>query len=189
MKTLVDDLLRTGLVQFGRFNGGVPVQLNFDLLPAYPDVLRRLVLAALPKMAAVRCDRLLSAADALPLGIALSLEAGIPLVYSRGNGAAPARDLAGAYDVGHPALLVVNTWREDHHAALVERAREVGLEVATVLAILDQDRRAVVASPLQVITLLDIDGVLTHLASENRVPAGQMRAIREWFALETSAAG
>jgi orotate phosphoribosyltransferase len=184
MKTLVDDLLRTGLVQFGRFNGGAPVQLNFDLLPAYPDVLRRLALASLPKMSAVRCDRLLGAADAMPLGIALSLEAGIPLVYSRGNGAAPAQNLAGAYDVGHPALLVVNTWQADEHAALIEQAREVGLEVTGVLTILERDRRETVALPLPVISLLDVDGVLTHLASENRVPAGQIEAIREWFAAD-----
>lgn len=101
----VDDMLRAGLVQFGLFGpDGAPVKLNCELLPAYPDILAQVAASAAEIATQPLPDRLVCTAQAVPLGVALSLRTGVPLVYSRGSDGPGVEDLVGAYDVGHPAL-------------------------------------------------------------------------------------
>ncbi|MCZ2095261.1 MAG: hypothetical protein LC121_03125, partial [Anaerolineae bacterium] len=130
--TLAQGLIDAGLIQFGWFwRGGetVPVALHLDMLASYPDLLQLVALEAQNKVAGLHANRLLCAANALPFGIAFSLRSGVPLVYSRSSADAPVFDLVGAYDIGHPALLLTNSVGDgDAHAALVSAARRVGLE-------------------------------------------------------------
>jgi hypothetical protein len=84
-QALIQMLLETGMIQFGRFKDDrdtVPFRFSFEMLPSYPDVMRMIVSEAKNHLADIQANRFLCAHDSLPFGVALSLEIGIPLVYS-----------------------------------------------------------------------------------------------------------
>jgi hypothetical protein len=181
-QTVHTQLLKSGLVQFGRFqlNGEVqPMTLRLDLLPSYPSLLRRLVELAQPFIPNTRYDRILSTPEAIPFGTSLSVTSQIPLVYSQGSNLLPVHDLVGAYDVGHPAILVTNVLRNDtKFAQLIERAGRVGLNVERVLAVLGDDHRP---TKLDAVTLINLPDLLTDLVGQGIVPKKQAEAVQAWL--------
>jgi orotate phosphoribosyltransferase len=181
MTDLVQMLLKTGLLQFGRFadrTGWKPYCLNLHMLPSYPDVLRALIEEAVP--AAGQADRLVAAADAIPFGIGLSLRTGIPLVYSRGTDEAPVYDLVGAYDIGHPALLITGSLNSPElMSRLIGRAKQVGLEIDGVIAVIDEG--SFQSAQVRIHALLNLPSVVAMLVKHEQLPAGQGKMIREWL--------
>lgn len=180
MSNLIDLFIKTGLLQFGWFEpGGTPFRLNLDMLPAYPDVLKELVLIAKPQAADM--SRLVCTADALPFGVGLSQETNIPLVYSRGSAEAPTHDLVGAYDIGHPALLLVNTLDNIQNThKLVMNARNVGLQIHHALAIFNLIP-ILTPTDITVQSLLNLRDVVHMLVNDERLPTGQGKAVLEWL--------
>lgn len=172
-------LLETGLLQFGWFEGGqVPFQLNLALIPSYPDVLHWLVAAAAPLVGEV--DHLVSAAPALPLGVGLSLNTGIPLVYSRGTDDAPVHDFVGAYDIGHPTLLLANDLRDTSGLVdLAKRAGHVGLEIKRLLVIVDDGTFH--PATMGVECLLYLPSLVNDLVETDQLPAGHGAAVQRWL--------
>ncbi len=141
MNPLVQHLIEAGLIQFGWFQRDgldLPVMLRLEMLVSYPETLNLLVQTAQELFPQVNANRLLCSADSVPFGVGFSLQTGIPLVYSRGTDSAPVFDLVGAYDIGHPALLITNTvgWQQSPER-LIRAARSVGLEIHTLLTILE----------------------------------------------------
>jgi hypothetical protein len=175
---LGDLLLRAGLLQFGRFAYGgewQPYQFKLELLPSYPDILEHLTDLSLPLIKDV--DHLVCPLSALPFGISLSLRTGIPLVYSDSGSS-----LVGAYDIGHPALLVANNL----HAApdlkrLIVHARHVGLDIQKALIIADEGRRKL--DEVEVEALLDLSEIVTSFIQAGRLPAGQGWLVLDWLNL------
>ena len=133
---IAKQLLDTGILQFGLFvENGItyPYRLRLEMISAYPQLLQNVVYRGVQSLAGVKpFDRLVSHSDAIPLASSLSLQTGISLVYSRGRGEIPVHDLVGAYDVGHPACLVVNTLTPEIEAFLSD-AKRVGLDIHTIL--------------------------------------------------------
>jgi hypothetical protein len=86
----------------------------------------------------------------------------------------------GAYDVGHPALLLTNAWPDPDAQALVERARQMGLEISTVIAVVGL--RSLPLPELLVHTLLDLGVLVRALASAGQLPVGQAQAVAAWIA-------
>lgn len=173
-------LVQAGLVQFGWYTpDDAPYRFHLQMLPSYPDILRLFVDAG--AAAARGADRLLAAADAVPFGVALSLATGVPLVYSQGAAAAAVHDLIGAYDIGHPALLVTNHLDDwDSAAALAAEARQVGLAVHSVLA-LAIGRTPPAVDGLQVTGLVHLDDLVRRLAEQGELPAQHARAVLNWL--------
>jgi hypothetical protein len=169
-------LLDTGLLQFGRFESGKPYRLLLDLLPSYPDVLQALIHAAAPSVGEV--DHLLCTIETLPFGTGLSLQKQIPLVYSRGTDLAPVYDLAGAYDIGHPALLLANQ-SEARLSRLITGAQSVGLEIRAVLVIVDDGVWNPNNLPLQ--SLIQMPALIDTLMERNMLPVGQAQLIKAWI--------
>lgn len=139
-------LLDTGLIQFGRFHvkdHHVPFRCNFEMLPSYPellDTLAHVVVSAFVTMPAI--ERLVCTADALPLGMAISLMTKIPLVYSRGLNTSAVHDLVGAYDVGHPTALITNLIDRDSDQDLAlfkRRAESVGLHIVQTIGMFSSE--------------------------------------------------
>ncbi len=132
-------LVRHGLVQFGRFatpdGTQSPVRFELNLLLSYPSVATQIARAIAQRIDVERVERLLCPADAAPLGALVAVETGIPLVYSRGVGEPAVVDLVGAYDVGHPTVLLVNL-TSVHLDDLVQRASRFGLTVTQTIGIL-----------------------------------------------------
>ena len=173
-------LLETGLLQFGWFDEErVPFQLNLDLLPSYPDVLAQLVEYAAPLVGQV--DHLISVPSALPFGVSLSLKTGVPLVYSRGiDNSTPAYDLVGAYDIGHPALLIANDQsHSDKLASLMNNARQVGLEIERLLIIVDDGKPGHEKTPIT--SLVHLPTAVGRLVETGQLPPGHARAVERWL--------
>lgn len=178
MSDLLDLLLDAGLIQFGWFEpGGAPFKLSLEMLPAYPDVLKAVAAEARPFLAQAPCDRLVCLPDSLPLGIALSLETGIPLVYSRGSGEAAVYDLVGAYDIGHPALLLVNTLDAAQDLSqFVGGAHRVGLNILQAVAVVNLGRLPPPAD-FAVRALLHLPDAVHHLAGNGRLPVRHAQVV------------
>jgi len=171
-------LYTAGLLQFGRFDG-VPFRHNLHMLPSYPQILHDLTEATAQLMDFSGYDHLLCPLDSLPFAMSLSQHLTIPLVYSQGSEQPPARDLVGAYDVGHPAVLVVDAWRNAaslHN--LIADAGRVGLNVGAVVAMLDQ---SVEAAPVPVQALLHLQAVTDVLVERGTLPGGQSIAVKKWL--------
>jgi hypothetical protein len=159
---LTEAFLEAGLIQFGRFDSH-PFKLNLELLPSYPDLLVRVAAALQPHIGSV--ERLLATFDAVSLGAVLATQAAIPLVYSRGTQQPAVQDLVGAYDVGHPTALITLVWWDDPQiGAFTERARRVGLDVRTVVTVIDCTRRSTAVH-----SLLRLEGLVAQLVVEGRL--------------------
>lgn len=178
--SLIDRLLERGLVQFGLFGPDeVPIKINANLLQSYPDVMRALAEAAAP--IAQASDHLLATYEALPFGMAVSLQADVPLVYSRGTDLPGVHDLVGAYDVGHPAVMVCNVWDVSPDVnTLIEKAARVGLEVHTLLPVFDMGNPS--PGDTVVRSLVHIPDMVDRLTAAGRLPEGQGRVVRDWLA-------
>ena len=183
-RQLVRLLLETGLIQFGRFNHNaetLPFRFNLEMLPAYPDVLRAMVSDAKPLLTGMRANSLLCTYDALPLGVGLSVETDIPLIYSRGSSEAAVYDLIGAYAIGHPTVLLTNVFADfDHIARLMAGAKQVGLEVHSILAIINL---GIVSIPqnVRVVELLQLPNLTNELALSGDLPRSQAQTIVQWI--------
>ena len=181
---LIHLMLEAGLLQFGRFNHAgesVPFRLSLELLPSYPDILRMVAAQAKALLSSLEVSRLLCAADAVPFGVALSLEINVPLVYSRRRSEAPVYDLVGAYDIGHPTLLMTNAVSDfEPLSQLMANARQVGLEVRNLLTIVDLD---IVSIPhgIQQLSLLRLPDVIEDLTRSGHLPREQAQTVRHWM--------
>lgn len=177
--------METGLVQFGRFPDGndtCPFRLNLDYLPAYPDVLRLVVQAAQQQLEGLPMQRLVATAEAVPLGVALSLASDVSLVYSRGSTREAVYDLAGAYNIGHAAVLVTNMLDDPlvlHR--FITAAQRVGLEIHTLLALLDLETGAAIPD-VSVLSILTLPGIVRELVAQAQLPPGQGQAVEAWLA-------
>ncbi len=166
-----------GLLQFGLI-GDAPLCLRPELLPSYPGLLRQLAEVAVRQVSNV--DRLLAVPDAHAWGIAAALASGLPLVSSRGTTQAPSRDLVGAYDIGHPTLLLVSEVRSASGICdLARRARTVGLELRSVLALLGHGQDQI--GQLPVTALYSLPEVLDELVSAGVLPTGHAQQVRRWL--------
>jgi orotate phosphoribosyltransferase len=178
------------LIQFGRFvqpdsSGAIwPVALNLRWLPSYPDLLRDVAAALDPLLEGIEADRILTTVDAIPLGVALSLFSGKPMVYPYGD----VRDytaafaIEGAYDVGHPTLLLSDVLIDARQAQTITGlAQRVGLDVHAVLAVIDLGlgaRGELTHAGYNVRCLLNLRDMLPELESAGLLPSA-MRAVVE----------
>lgn len=185
MNELETLLLETGTVQFGRFGpDNRPYHENLSLLPSYPELMHELSEVAAQEIESIgQIDRLVSTIDSLPIATAISLATHIPLVYSLGTDQPGVRDLVGAYDVGHPACLILNqlgnTSNSDAHR-LVEKASHVGLDIQHVLVLLD----AGFSNPgnqIAVHALVKLHDYVETLRAHGLLPEGQVDAVKAWL--------
>jgi len=180
MNKLTVMLLEAGLLQFGLFDGVHPMKTNLELLPSYPDILKTIALEASALIAPHKIDHLVCRSDSIPFGIALGLAAEISVVYSRGSHDVPVHDLVGAYDVGHPAILIANTWQADPATfKLISDAKRVGLEISTVLTLINYG--AGVPEGIRLISLLDLRLTITEIVNYGKLPQGQGQAVLSAF--------
>ena len=189
--TLTRGLAQAGLVQFGRFeqpDGALwPVASHLRWLPSYPALLGQVADALLPLLQQVNADRLLATADALPIGVALSLRANLPLVYPYGElrACTAAFAIEGAYDVGHPTLLLSDTLIDPAHAeALAALAGRVGLDVHAILAVIDLElgaRAQLESAGYAVTCALTLRAMLPVLADDGLLPPVMRATVEHWL--------
>ncbi len=184
-------LAQAGLIQFGRFahpDGATwPLLVRLRWLPSYPALLHDVTAALARTLDGALADRLLTTQDAISLGVALSLHTGLPLAYPYGE----VRDyttafaIEGAYDVGHPTLLLADVLEDAAHAQrLTALARRVGLDVGDVLAVLDLGLGAsaqLAANGYRVGTLLALRDLLDPFAEAGLLTPAMRATIACWM--------
>lgn len=176
MSDLLQQMIDTGMIQFGQFprNGVfVPVQFHFDMLASYPDVLDAAATELSRSLPPV--DRLVCPVDSVPLGVALALKTGVPMVYSRGGTHDAVHDLVGAYDIGHPAMFVTNVAGMTDYSELLSSVRRVGLDVRGTIALVNLKRAP------DVTALFRLDEIVDVLVERGSLPGGQAEAVRQWL--------
>jgi orotate phosphoribosyltransferase len=191
MSDLALALAQAGLIQFGHFvqpDGSIwPVAVHLRWLPSYPALLRDVaaVLAAL--LDGLEADRLVTTVEAIPLGTALSLHCDLPMVYPYGavRDYTAAFAIEGAYDVGHPTVLLSDVLIDPAQAETITAlARRVGLEVCSVLAVLDMGlggRERLEAAGHTVRGALTLRESLPTLAQAGLLPAPMHREVEAWL--------
>ncbi|MGQ9909602.1 MAG: hypothetical protein ACUVS2_12270 [Candidatus Flexifilum sp.] len=178
MSDLLYALHAARLIQFGQFwvkDKIEPVRFELALLASYPDLLLRIT----DEIALPPAERLLCTGDALALGVSLSVKHGIPLVYScAGSGDAGSPELIGAYDIGHPTVLVINVLdRNPGLRALIAHARQVGLQVNAIVAVLDAGCGTI---DLPVSAVFQLNDVIHKLVQAGELPKKQADLVLEW---------
>jgi orotate phosphoribosyltransferase len=189
-ETLALGLARAGLIQFGQFvqpDGTTwPVAVHLRWLPSYPALLHDVAVALSPLLDQVKADRLLTTVDALPIGIALGLHSGLPVVYPYGEvrDYTAAYAIEGAYDVGHPTALLTDVLVDATQAQQITAlARRVGLEVDSVLAVVDLGqggREELAADGYSVHGLWSLHEILPLLETASLLPPVMRATVEEW---------
>jgi len=182
--TLIDDLMQAGLIQFGSF-GGVPFKFYLELLPSYPKLLDKVTDQLMKQHDLADYERLLAAYYATPIGLLISQKSGVPLVYSRGTTQSAVDDLVGAYDTGHPTLLIDLVWAGDGETNdLVVKSGRVGLKIENVLTLFTVTNYEQTA--LKVTALFDLHEVVDDLVEQKRLPPGQAAVVKRWIEANTA---
>lgn len=185
-------LAQAGLIQFGRFvqaDGAIwPVAVHLGWLPSYPALLRDVAASLAALLEGIKADRLLATANAIPLGVALSLHTDLPMVYVAGE----VRDytaafaIEGAYDVSHPTVLLSDLLLDAAQAnAITALAQRVGLEVHTVLSVLDMglgSREVLEATGYAARYALTLRDMLPLLEEHGLIPPLMRSTVEAWMA-------
>lgn len=156
-------------------------------LPSYPALLRHTAAALVPLLEGTHAERLLTTSDAIPLGTALSLQSGLPMTYPYGDvrDYTAAYAIEGAYDVGHPTVLLSDVLIDGGQARQITAlARRVGLDVHTVLVVLDLGlgaREQLTAMGYAVHSVIVLRDVLPTLETGGFLPPLMRGAVETWL--------
>lgn len=189
---LADELLSSGCVQFGDFElkSGVhsPIYFDLRLLTGRPDLLRRAAAAYRPLLERLTFSRLAAVPYAgLPIGTALSLLVGSPLIYPRREvkhyGTRQA--VEGGFKPGETALLIddLATTAGSKFEA-IETLQAAGLEVRDVVVLIDREggaSQALEQRGLRLHAVFALSTLLTYWERTGAVPLQQLEAVRSFL--------
>lgn len=177
---LYEHLLEAGLIQFGAFathGEPRPFALHLEMLVSYPEALR---MASAQMVGLVKrykgVNRLLCTADAVGLGTLVSQDTGLPLVYAEEKGHETI--LVGAYDTGHPTVLIVNDSMEQGVERLIKAAQQVGLDVMGIVGLMVVGEITSVGT-VQYQAVLSLAEAVARAVAEGRIPPGMGRMVAE----------
>ncbi len=189
--TLTVQLARTGLIQFGHFTqpdgAAWPVMLNLAWLPSYPALLGEVAAALEALSGDWTADRMLATARALPIGVAFSQRTGLPLTYATDDirDYTAAFAIEGAYDVGHPTVLLVDVLVDATQAQVIAgAAKRVGLNVSTIVAVVDFGLGAqaqLAEAGFVVQAVLTLRAMLAELATVGWLAPTLRASVEEWL--------
>lgn len=185
---MIEQLIASGLVQFGLFGDGSPVRFHLERLSAYPRVLSSFTeaLVALQDTSVTDKHRVLVPHDSIVLGVAFSLATGIPLVYSRGQYHSVRDDLVGAYDMGHPTYLIVGALTPSRKfSGYLSDVRRVGLEVAQVYIGIKAVNDDLLPVHVECRSYIDLPKELSGIVEKGWLPVPMGQRVQTWMSDET----
>jgi len=183
MNSIADLLTEAGIIQFGLYVNKLdvaPLKLNMDYLPSYPALLARLAQEAKTTLVGAKLQRLLATHDSIPLGVAISTYTDIPLVWERRTSAS---ELVGAYDIGHPTCLILNSDQDmSFLQSMFDQALRLGLEINHVLFFLKTTDQYNERIPCRWHALVTLDSILDKLVDQGDITFQLAEAVRAYCA-------
>jgi uridine monophosphate synthetase len=189
---LADALLEAGCVRFGQFTlkSGLrsPIYLDLRNLISAPALLAQVASAYVALLRELAFDRLAALPyAALPIGAAISLQSGWPMIYPRkeakdyGTGAM----IEGLFAAGERAVVIddLATTGESKFEA-IDKLKAAGLAVQDVVVLIDRQSGAAEAladAGYRLHAVLTLSAMLDHWEQIGRVPAEQIAATRAFL--------
>jgi len=191
-RALAADLVRRGLVRFGRFTlkSGLesPIYIDLRQVVGYPDLLRAVARAYARLLRGLSFARIAALPyAALPLAAAVALEGGWPVVYPRKEVKAyGTRALVeGPYRAGERVVLLddLATTGGSKLEAL-DKLRAVGLTARDVVVLVDRESGAakmLAAHGLRLHAVFGLRALLAFWEAHGLITAAQAAAVRGWL--------
>ncbi len=182
-----------GAVRLGRFtlhSGRVsPIYIDMRLLASYPEVLRRVGRAYAALLEPLRFDLLAAVPYAgLPIGTAVALETGLPLIYPRKEvkGYGTGQGVEGRWQAGQTAVVVEDLVTSgDSILQAVAALTGVGLQVRDAVVLIDREqggRAALQAQGYGLHAVMGLRRLLHILEDEGRISAAEHMTVLEELA-------
>lgn len=187
-QAIVRRLADLGAVQFGQFTlksgASSPVYIDLRLLISDPALLAEVARAYAALLAGLRFDRIAAIPYAgLPIGTAVALETGRPLIYPRREVKAygARRPIEGRFAPGETALVLddlISSGESKREA--IAPLLEAGLVVRDVAVLIDRQgggAEDLAAAGFRLHSVLTLSQIADLLHAEGRIDAGQRAAI------------
>jgi uridine monophosphate synthetase len=195
--TLILELARIGAVRLGRFtlkSGQTsPIYLDLRLLASHPDVLARVAGAYAELLRGLEYARIAAIPyAALPIGTAVALQTGQPLIYPRKETKeyGTRHAIEGVFHAGERAVVLddlITTGGSKIEA--IAPLLEAGLEVQDVVVLIDRSagqqgggRESLQAAGYRLHSVLTLREILDTLAQYDRISAEQRAQVLNWLA-------
>jgi uridine monophosphate synthetase len=189
---LADGLLESGCVRFGQFTlkSGLisPIYIDLRQLASYPALLAEVAQAYLPLLRQLQFDRLAALPyAALPIGTAVSLSGGWPLIYPRKETKeyGTRAEIEGEWKPGETVVVIddlATTGGSKFEA--IEKLTGAGLTVRDVVVLIDRQSgasEALAKAGYRLHAVLTLSGLLDTWESRGRVPAEKIAAARAFL--------
>jgi uridine monophosphate synthetase len=189
---LADGLLETGCVKFGTFTlkSGLESPIYLDLRPlvSYPSLLGEVAAAYVSVLRGLSFDRLAALPyAALPIGTAISLQTGWPLVYPRKEVKAygTKAEIEGLFTPGERVAVVDDlTTTGGSKFEAIEKLTAAGLQVSDVVVLIDRQSGAaesLAQAGYRLHAIFTLAQLLDHWEVNGKVPPEQIAAAREFI--------
>ncbi len=192
-ESLILDLARIGAVRFGEFilksGARSPIYIDLRLLSSYPELLRRVAHAYADLLHKLPGDRLAAIPyAALPIGTAVALLTGRPLIYPRkevksyGTG----RTIEGEFKPGERVIVLddlITTGGSKIEA--IAPLRAAGLEVKDVVVLIDREaggRESLAQAGYRLHAVFTLRQMLDVLTRHGRISAERRRQVLQQVA-------
>ena len=180
-KDLITGLADLGALQFGDFTLASgkrsPMYVDLRLLVSQPNLMQAAARAYAAKLDLLECDRIAGIPyAALPIGMAVSLASGVPLIYNRKESKSHGlgKDIEGLWQPGERVVIIEDVITTGGSiVSSVELFRAAGLVVEDAVVLLDRQQGGVenlANAGIRVHSVLELGDVLDLLAKTGHIP-------------------
>ncbi|MBK9051661.1 MAG: orotate phosphoribosyltransferase [Chloroflexi bacterium] len=190
MMSLAEQLFTIGAVRLGQFtlhSGRIsPIYLDLRVLVSYPETLIEVAAAYSTQLSPLAYDLLAAVPYAgLPIGVAISLHTGQPLIYPRKEvkSYGTSKGIEGVWQAGQTAVMIEDLVTSgDSVIQGIEVLRGAGLTITEAVVLIDREqggRENLAAKGVTIHAVTSLRQILDELLVCDRITATQKRAVEE----------